>query len=87
MKRAVLILLSIYVFLSHPATAADKDKSRFVAGAASSYAGHQTLDKITIAAVPFITDDQMKAAFGKADPVRYSVLPVLVVLENNNLAS
>lgn len=82
MKRAVLILLSIAVFLLPSAKGADKDKPRFVAGAASSYAGHQTLDKITIAAVPFLTDEQIKSAFGKADPLRYGVLPVLVVLEN-----
>lgn len=51
-------------------------------GAASSYAGHQTLDKITIAAVPFVSEEQVKSAFGKVDPNKYGILPVLVVLEN-----
>jgi hypothetical protein len=84
MRRVALILLSIScMFLRLPAAlAADKEKPRFVAGAASSYAGSQTLDKITIAAVPFLSDEQVKSAFGKVDPNRHGVLPVLVVFEN-----
>ena len=78
MKRVALIVL-----LSIPAAAGDdKDKARFEPGPASSYPGHQTLDKITIAAVPFATEAQAHTAFGKVDPNRYGVLPVLVILEN-----
>jgi hypothetical protein len=77
MRRVALILLSITV-----AAAADKEKPRFTPEPASSYKGHQTLDKITIAAVPFVSDEQVKSAFGKVDPNRYGVLPVLVVMEN-----
>ena len=75
---AMMVLLSIAV-----AGAADKDKERFVAGPASSYAGHQTLEKITIAAVPFVTEEQAHTAFGKVNPYRYGVLPVLVVVQND----
>jgi hypothetical protein len=79
MRRVALIVL-----LSIAARGADdKDKERFAPGSASSYAGHQTLDKITIAAVPFITEDQARMAFGKANPYKYGVLPVLVILQNN----
>jgi hypothetical protein len=60
----------------------DKDKFRFSPGPASSYPGHQTLDKITIAAVPYLTDDQARPAFDKINPNKYGVLPVLVILEN-----
>jgi len=60
----------------------DKDKPRFDPGPAASYPGHQTLDKITIAAVPYITEEQSKVAFGKANPAKYGVTPVLVILEN-----
>src|SRR5579863_5460308 len=77
MSRVALILLSIAV-----AAAADKDKTRFAPGRASSYAGNQTLDKITIAAVPFATEDQAHAAFDKVNPNKYGVLPVLVVMDN-----
>lgn len=79
MRRvAVIVLLSITA-----AAAADKDKPRFVAGPAASYASHQTLDKITIAAVPYITDAETATAFGKLNPNKYGVLPVLVILEND----
>ena len=77
MRRVALILLSIAV-----AAAADKDKARFAPGRASSYAGNQTLDKITIAAVPFATEEQARLAFDKVNPNKYGVLPVLVVMDN-----
>jgi hypothetical protein len=77
MKRVALILLSITA-----AAGDDKDNLKFSPGPASSYAGHQTLDKITIAAVPYLTEEQVRAAFGKKDPNKYGVLPVLVILEN-----
>jgi hypothetical protein len=79
MRRvALIVLLSIAA-----ASADDKDKARFAPGPASSYAGYQTMDKITIAAVPFLTEDQARTAFGKVNPYRYGVLPVLLILENN----
>lgn len=78
MRRvAVIVLLSITA-----AAAADKDKPRFVPGPAASYTSHQTLDKITIAAAPYITDAETATAFGKLNPNKYGVLPVLVILEN-----
>lgn len=51
-------------------------------GPASSYPGHQTLDKITIAAIPYVTDAQAASAFGKVKPHDHGILPVLVVVEN-----
>jgi hypothetical protein len=78
MRRVtVIVLLSIAV-----AAAADKENSHFAPGPASSYASHQTLDQITIAAVPFITDADTAAAFDNRNPNKYGVLPVLVILEN-----
>src|ERR1700674_1416115 len=76
-RVALIVLLSITA-----AAAADKDKGRFAPGPASSYRGHQTADKITIAAVPFINDEQTRAAFDKVNPYKYGVLPILVILEN-----
>src|SRR5690349_10226200 len=77
MRRvALIVLLSITA-----AAGADKDK-RFEPGPASSYPGHQTLDQITIAAVPYITEQQVSSAFGKVNPNKYGITPVLVVLEN-----
>ncbi|MGA3189580.1 MAG: hypothetical protein ABSF22_20940 [Bryobacteraceae bacterium] len=85
--RRVAVFSGVIVLLSIAALAADyneddKDKDRFAPGAAASYKGSQTTDKITMAAVPFITEEQMHTAFGKVNPNKYGVLPVLVVLEN-----
>jgi len=41
-----------------------------------------TSQGVTIAAVPYITEEQTKTAFGKLNPNNYSVLPVLLVIEN-----
>src|SRR5258708_39574058 len=76
MRVAVMVLLSI------AAWAGDKDKPVFKPGPASSYPGFQSLDKITLAAVPFITEEQAQPAFGKVNPYAHGILPVLVVLEN-----
>src|ERR1051326_660484 len=73
----MIVLLSIAT-----AAAGDKDK-RFSPGPASSYPGHQTLDKITIAAVPYTTAEQASSAFGKANPYQYGILPVLVIIQND----
>jgi hypothetical protein len=71
--------------LSIPAAiAADKDKGHFVPGPASSYPGNQTQEGITIAAVPFITEEQAKSAFGKVNPYERGILPVLVIVENGS---
>lgn len=76
-----MVLLSIAA-----APAIDKalaiDKDSFSPGKASSYKGAQTQDKITIAAVPFLTDEQTRPAFDKLNPNKHGVLPVLVILEN-----
>ncbi len=74
---ALIVLLSIAA-----AAGDDKDKTRFAPGPASSYKGHQTIDRLTIAAVPFLSEDQTRTAFGKVNPNKYDVLPVLVILEN-----
>ena len=74
--------VALMVLLSIAAWAGDKEKTPFKPGPASSYPGFQTLDKITIAAVPFITEEQAQQAFGKVNPYQHGVLPVLVVLEN-----
>ena len=75
---ALMVLLSIAI-----ASADDKDKQPFKPGPASSYPNHQTLDKITIAAIPYVTEEQAKSAFGKVNPYQHGVLPVLVVMQND----
>jgi hypothetical protein len=65
-----------------PAFAADKET--FQARPADQYANKQTTDGVTIAAEAFTTDEQAKTAFGKLNPWRYNILPVLVVIRNSS---
>ncbi len=60
-----------------------KDDRKFDPGPASSYATRQTNDHVTVAAVPFTSDDQVRAAFGKHNPNQYGILPVLVIVQND----
>jgi hypothetical protein len=65
------------------AAAADKDKEkRFTVGPASSYASHQEFQKLRVAAVPLVTDEETRPPFGKLNPQKYGVLPVLLVFDN-----
>jgi hypothetical protein len=64
------------------AIAADKEL-HFAPGAAANYPTRQTNDKVTIAAVPYTTGEQVRSAFGKLDPNRYGILPMLIVIQND----
>ena len=59
--------------------AADKDNARFAPGPAASYATRQTIDKVSIAGVPYHTPERAREAFGKLKLSENGVLPVLVV--------
>ncbi|SRR5579883_490144 len=78
MRRvALIVLLSIAALAGD-----DKDRARFTPGPASSYPNHQTIDKITLAAVPYVTEEQARTAFGKVNPAQHGVTPVLLIFEN-----
>lgn len=62
---------------------ADNDKTKFEVRKVAEYPHRQTSEKVTIAAEPFVTDDQAHLAFGKVNPYRFGILPVLIVIENN----
>jgi len=59
------------------------DRTTFQSKPVDQYPHRQTSEKVTIAAQPFLTDDETKEAFGKLNPWRYGVLPVLVVIQND----
>lgn len=65
------------------APAADNEKSKFEVKPAASYPHHQTSEHVTIAAEPMETDEQTHEAFGKVNPYRYGLLPVLIVIQND----
>jgi len=54
-----------------------------VVKAADSYTTHVTNEKVTVAAVPYVNADEVKLAFGKVDPNKFNLLPVLVVIRND----
>ncbi len=60
------------------------DKPNFQAKPIAEYSNKQTSDGVTMAAEAFTTDDQAKTAFGKVNPWRYNILPVLVVIRNDS---
>jgi hypothetical protein len=62
---------------------ADNEKSKFEVKPAADYPHHQTSEKVTIAAEPMETDEQTRDAFGKVNPYRYGILPVLLVIQND----
>jgi hypothetical protein len=77
-RRKLLI-----VFLSIAITAqTNKDKAGFRTGTAASYPSHQTIGKLSLAAVKYESDDETRSAFGKLNPNEFGVLPVLLILDN-----
>ena len=75
-------LLALSVSIA-AALGADNDKGKFVVRPANEYP-HQTIQKVTIAAQPFETDAETQEAFGKVNPYRLGVLPVLIVIQNDS---
>ncbi len=80
---AVCAALPLAICALFPVLAADKPAT-FQAKAIDQYPNQQTTEGVTIAAEAFVTDDQAKTAFGKLNPWRYNILPVLVVIRNNS---
>jgi len=62
---------------------AGADRTTFQSKPVDRYPHRQTSEKVTIAAQPFLTDEETKEPFGKLNPWRYGVLPVLVVVQND----
>ena len=80
-----LLVLSVSITASQAGkNDADNDKSKFVVQPAADYARHQTSEKVTIAARTFEADADASEAFGKVNPYRLGVLPVLIVIQNDS---
>jgi hypothetical protein len=75
--------MSIVLFAACALAHAGDKEPPFAPGAASSYPTRQTSEKITIAVVPYVAEERVHAAFGKVDPNRYGILPVLVIIQND----
>jgi hypothetical protein len=81
--KRLALLSSIAAITAWNNAAAEKDLP-FHPPAAGELAHHQTNDKLTIGADPYISGEKMKAAFGKLIPYQYGVLPVLVAFQNDS---
>jgi len=66
------------------AFAADKETDKFEVRPAADYRARQTNAKVTIAVQVFVSDDDARLPFGKNNPYKYGVLPVLVVIQNDS---
>src|SRR5713226_10409163 len=80
---STLTVTSIALFAGLAAANAADKEPRFAPGPATSYAARQTNNNVTVAAIPYITEDQVRSAFGKLDPNKYGILPLLVVIQND----
>lgn len=81
--RALLICLVTFIAAATLAANNSKDASKFTPAPAASYASKQTNDHVTVAAVPYDTEELTRTAFGKLNPNQYGVLPVLVIIQND----
>jgi hypothetical protein len=86
LRKLLITLLTLTAGLSS-AYAIDKDDKKFTPPPVESITAKQTNDGVTVAAVPYTTEEQAKAAFGKLNPYKYGVLPVLVVVKNDSPGS
>ena len=59
------------------------DHPEFRSKPVTDYTHKQTSEKVTIAIEQYETDEQAKEPFGKVNPYRYGVLPVLIVIQND----
>ncbi len=81
MTRLSITLIALAALT--PAFADKKNEVHFNAGPADSYPSKETNDHVTVAAVPYYTEDLAHSAFGKLNPNQYDVLPILVVIQND----
>lgn len=80
-NRLALMLSIAALCCAYKAPAAEKKDEPFRPQPAASYP-HQSQGKVTVGIDAFSTAEKAKTAFGKLDPNRHGVLPVLVVVDN-----
>ena len=79
-----LVFKRLFLFLSIAAAfAADKEIQKFEVRPAAEYKARQTISKVTIGTQVFVSDEEARPPFGKNNPYKYGVLPVLVVVQND----
>src|SRR6476661_7473324 len=75
----------LFLFMSIAAAfAADKETEKFTVRPVTEYKARQTNAKVTIAAQAFVSDEDARPAFGKNNPYKFGILPVLLVIQNDS---
>lgn len=77
------VLLTLSLSIATGTTLADERRA-FKPKPIEAYGARQTIDGLTIAAEPFETEQKTREAFGKLNPNRYGILPVLVLMRNDS---
>lgn len=77
--KGLIILMSIAAGFG-----ADKGKPVFRPGPADSYQNRQRVSQLTIAVDVFTEPAKIRLAFGKLNPPKYGLLPILVVMRNDS---
>ncbi len=79
----LLALLSLAALVGGLAlTAGEKERLLFRNKPADSYPARDAHDELVVAAEPFETPEEVREAFGKNDPSRAGILPLLLVITN-----
>ena len=82
-NRLALFMSIAAAIGAYKASAADKDV-KFTPAPAASYPAHQTNAQVTVGADAFYDPEKVRTAFGKTDPNKFGVMPVLVVIQNDS---
>lgn len=82
-ERWLLLFLVSITAWAGADNAKNNEKTEFKARPVLSYPHRQASESVTIAAQAMETDDETREAFGKVNPNRYGVLPVLIVIQND----
>ena len=77
-------MLLAAILLAGAASWSAQEKGRFEPRPVTEYPARQTVDKVTIAVEPYEDSEKLKQAFGKSDPSKFGILPVLVVIANDS---
>jgi hypothetical protein len=82
-RKSLIVPLTAMFACAGSGSAGEKERPKFTPGTATSYETRQTISNVTVAAVPYATEGMVAQAFGKVNPNREGVLPILVVIQND----
>ena len=79
-RKPLIVLLSLTAL----GAGAEKERPKFSPGPIASFPSRQTNQNVTVAARVYLNDDEAREPFGKVNPYKYGILPVLVLIQNES---